>query len=73
METVPVSTKVSPKTKEELESIARRERCTTSSVVKMAIKHYLEDYNALHPQFRADILEALEGVRSGKVEPYARG
>jgi predicted DNA-binding protein len=73
METVPVSTKVSPKIKEELESIARRERRTTSSVVKMAIEHYLEDYNALHPQFRADILEALEGVRSGKVEAYARG
>jgi predicted transcriptional regulator len=68
-----IAAKVPPELKEELKSIARLEKRSVSAIVAMAIENYVKQYNALHPQFRADILEALEGIKKGKIEPYAYG
>jgi len=68
-----IAAKVPPELKKELKSIARLEKRSVSAIVAMAIENYVKQYNALHPQFRADILEALEGIKKGKIEPYAYG
>ncbi|MDD5219977.1 MAG: hypothetical protein PHV11_05405 [Candidatus Bipolaricaulis sp.] len=73
MATSTVSAKVPQELRERLEEIAKLERRTTSNVVQLAIESFVRTYEELHPQFRADILEALEGVRRGDVEPYERG
>lgn len=73
MSTESIAAKVPPELKEELRSIARLEKRSVSAIVAMAIENYVKQYNALHPQFRADILEALEGIKKGKIEPYAYG
>ncbi len=44
-----------------------------SSVVRLALENYVQQHAAIHPQFHADIVEAVEGVRRGEVEPYAHG
>jgi predicted transcriptional regulator len=68
-----VSAKVPQELRDKLEEIAKAERRTTSNVVQLAIEDYVRQYDELHPQFRADILEALAGVARGEVEPYERG
>jgi predicted transcriptional regulator len=73
MSTSTVSAKVPQELRDKLEEIAKAERRTTSNVVQLAIEDYVRQYNELHPQFRADILEALAGVARGEVEPYERG
>ncbi|HCP32509.1 TPA: hypothetical protein DIT45_04635 [Candidatus Acetothermia bacterium] len=73
MPTDSVAAKVPPELKKELKNIARLERRSVSAVVTMALENYIKQYNALHPQFKADILEALEGIKKGHVEPYAYG
>jgi predicted transcriptional regulator len=73
MPTSTVSAKVPQELRDKLEEIAKAERRTTSNVVQLAIEDFVRQYNELHPQFRADILEALEGVARGEVEPYERG
>ena len=73
MSTESIAAKVPPELKKELKSIARLEKRSVSAIVAMAIENYVKQYNALHPQFRADILESLEGIKKGKIEPYAYG
>jgi predicted transcriptional regulator len=73
MSTSTVSAKVPQELRDKLEEIAKAERRTTSNVVQLAIEDYVRQYDELHPQFRADILEALAGVARGEVEPYERG
>jgi predicted transcriptional regulator len=73
MPTSTVSAKVPQELRDKLEEIAKAERRTTSNVVQLAIEDYVRQYSELHPQFRADILEALAGVARGEVEPYERG
>ena len=73
MSTSTVSAKVPEELRKQLEEIARAERRTTSNVIQLAIEEYVRKYNEIHPQFRADILEALEAVRRGEVEPYEYG
>jgi predicted transcriptional regulator len=73
MPTSTVSAKVSQELRDKLEEIAKAERRTTSNVVQLAIEDFVRQYSELHPQFRADILEALAGVARGEVEPYERG
>jgi predicted transcriptional regulator len=73
MPTSTVSAKVPQELRDKLEEIARAERRTTSNVVQLALEDFVRQYSELHPQFRADILEALEGVARGEVEPYGRG
>jgi predicted DNA-binding protein len=73
MATTTVSAKVPQELRERLEEIAKLERRTTSNVVQLAIENFVRTYEELHPQFRADILEALEQVKAGNVEPYKWG
>jgi predicted transcriptional regulator len=73
MATSTVSAKVSEELRRQIEEIAKAERRTTSNVVQLAIENYVRQYSELHPQFRADILEALKQVKAGKVEPYKWG
>ncbi|MDD5264094.1 MAG: ribbon-helix-helix protein, CopG family [Candidatus Bipolaricaulis sp.] len=73
MATSTVSAKVPQKLREQLEEIAKAERRTTSNVIQLAIEDFVRQYNEIHPQFRADILEAREAVKRGEVEPYEYG
>jgi len=73
MATSTVSAKVPQELRERLEEIAKLERRTTSNVVQLAIENFVRTYEELHPQFRADILEALEQMKSGDVVPYSWG
>ena len=73
MATRTVSTKVPEELREKIDEIAKLEQRTPSNVVRMAIEQFVTQYDELHPQFRADILEALEGVARGEVEPYEYG
>ena len=73
MSTTTVSAKVPKELREKIDEIARLERRTPSNVVRMAIEQFVDQYEELHPQFRADILEALEQMRKGEVVPYEYG
>lgn len=73
MATSTVSAKVPQKLREEIEAIAKAERRTISNMIQLAIEDFVRQYNELHPQFRADILEALDAVKRGEVEPYEYG
>ena len=73
MATRTVSAKVPEELREKIDEIAKLEQRTPSNVVRMAIEQFVTQYDELHPQFRADILEALEGVARGEVEPYEVG
>jgi len=70
---VSIAARVPPEIKRGLEEIARLEKRTVSSLVETALETFLDQYTAIHPRFRADILEALEGIHRGEVEPYERG
>ena len=73
MSSTTVSTKLPKELRDRIEEIAKLERRTPSNVVRMAIEQFADQYEELHPQFRADILEALERVAGGEVEPYEYG
>jgi len=73
MSTTTVSAKVPKELREKIDEIARLERRTPSNVVRMAIEQFVDQYEELHPQFRADILEALEQMKAGDVVPYEYG
>jgi len=68
-----VSAKVSQELRQQIEEIAKAERRTTSNVIQLAIENYVRQYCELHPQFRADILDALEQMKAGDVVPYEWG
>ncbi len=68
-----IAAKVPPELRREVEDIARMERRSVSSIVQMALESFIEHYKTIHPQFHADILEALDGVKRGEVEPYTYG
>ena len=73
MATRTVSAKVPEELREKIDEIAKLERRTPSNVVRMAIEQFVNQYDELHPQFRADILEALEQMEAGEVVPYEYG
>lgn len=73
MSTTTVSAKVPKELREKIDEIARLERRTPSNVVRMAIEQFVSQYTELHPQFKADILEALEQMKAGEVVPYEYG
>jgi len=73
MATRTVSAKVPEELREKIDEIAKLEQRTPSNVVRMAIEQFVNQYDELHPQFRADILEALEQMKSGDVVPYEYG
>jgi predicted transcriptional regulator len=68
-----ISTKVPSDLQKQVNEIAAIEQRTASNVVRLAIESYVKDYFEVHPQFRADILEAKEVIRSGEVEDYEFG
>ena len=70
---VSIGAKIPPELRKELEDIARVEMRSVSSVVRLALEDFVKHYGAIHPQFKADILEAMEGVKRGEVEPYVYG
>jgi len=68
-----LSTKVPKELRDRIDEIAKLERRTPSNVVRMAVEQFVDQYEELHPQFRADILEALEQMKKGEVVPYEYG
>ena len=68
-----VSAKVPQELRDRIDEIAKLERRTPSNVVRLAIEQFIDQYEELHPQFRADILEALEQMKKGEVVPYEYG
>jgi len=68
-----LSTKVPEGLRQQVDEIASIEKRPASSVVRLAIEHYVNTYFELHPQFKADILEARAAIRKGDVEDYKFG
>ena len=68
-----LSTKVPEQLRQQVNEIAFIEKRAPSSVVRLAIEHYVNTYFELHPQFKADILEARAAIRDGDVEDYEFG
>jgi len=73
MATETLSTKVPEQLRRQVDEIASIEKRAASSVVRLAIEHYVSTYFELHPQFKADILEARAAMRKGDVEDYEFG
>ena len=68
-----LSTEVPEELRQQVEEIAFIEKRLASSVVRLAIEHYVSTYFELHPQFKADILEARAAIQDGDVENYEFG
>jgi len=68
-----LSTKVSSELRKDVDDIASIEQRPASSVVRIAIESYVQSYFALHPQFKADILESKRAIENGDVENYQFG
>ncbi len=68
-----LSTKVSSELRKDVDDIASIEQRPASSVVRLAIESYVQSYFALHPQFKADILESKRAIEDGDVEDYQFG
>lgn len=68
-----VTLTLDPKLCAKLEAVAAEESRSLSSLVELALKDWLKLREDLHPQFVADIKEALAGVERGEVVPYERG
>ena len=68
-----LSTKVPEELRQQVDEIASIEKRAPSSVVRLAIEHYVNTYFELHPQFKADILKARAAIRDGDVEDYEFG
>jgi len=68
-----LSTKVPDDLRQDVYDIAKIEKRAPSSVVRLAIESYVQTYFSLHPQFKADILEARKSIQDGDVEDYQFG
>ena len=68
-----LSTKISSELRKDVDDIASIEQRPASSVVRLAIESYVQSYFALHPQFKADILESKQAIENGDVENYQFG
>jgi predicted transcriptional regulator len=73
MRATTVSARVPQKLRKRIDEIAETERRTMSDIVQLAIESFVQQYDELHPQFRADILEGLAQMDAGEVVPYERG
>ncbi|MFQ6033359.1 MAG: DUF6364 family protein [Candidatus Bipolaricaulia bacterium] len=58
--------------RQKIEKMAKAERRSLSSMVEVALEDWLRMREELHPQFIADIKEALAGVARGEIEDYER-
>jgi len=68
-----VSTKIPSELQERVDEIAAIERRTPSNVVRLAIESFVKSYFELHPQFKADILEAKKQMEAGDIKDYEFG
>jgi len=68
-----LSTKVPEQLRQQIDEIASIEKRAPSSVVRLAVEHYVNTYFELHPQFKSDIREARAAIREGDVEDYEFG
>lgn len=68
-----LSTKVPEQLRQQIDEIASIEKRAPSSIVRLAIEHYVNTYFELHPQFKSDIHEARAAIREGDVEDYEFG
>ena len=68
-----VSARVPRELRKRIDEIAEAERRTMSDIVELAIESFVRQYDELHPQFKADILEGLAQMDARKVVPYERG
>ena len=59
MRATTVLARVPRKLRERPDEIAEAERGTMSNILQLAIESFVQQYDELHPQFRADILEGL--------------
>lgn len=73
MQATTVSARVPQELRKRIDEIAKAERRTMSDIVELAIESFVRQYDELHPQFRADILEGLTQMDAGEVVPYERG
>ncbi|HED04841.1 MAG TPA: hypothetical protein ENI60_08830 [Candidatus Fraserbacteria bacterium] len=55
--------------RERLEEAAKEERRSLNNLAQIALDDWLAQRELLHPQFVADIREALAGTQAGQVEP----
>lgn len=58
--------------RQRMEEMAKAERRSLSSMVEVALEDWLRMREELHPQFIADIKEALAGVARGEIEDYEK-
>ena len=73
MQATTVSARVPQELRKRIDEIAEAERRTMSDIVELAIESFVQQYDELHPHFRADILEGLAQMDAGEVVPYERG
>ena len=73
MQATTVSARVPQELRKRIDEIAEAERRTMSDIVELAIESFVRQYDELHPQFKADILEGLAQMDARKVVPYERG
>lgn len=73
MQATTISARVPQELRKRIDEIAEAERRTMSDIVELAIESFVRQYDELHPQFRADILEGLAQMDAGEVVPYERG
>ena len=73
MQATTVSARVPQELRERIDEIAQTERRSMSDIVQLAIESFVQQYDELHPQFRANILEGLAQMDAGEVAPYERG
>jgi len=73
MQATTVSARVPRELRKRIDEIAQTERRSMSDIVQLAIESFVQQYDELHPQFRADILEGLAQMDAGEVIPYERG
>jgi len=73
MQATTVSARVPQELRKRIDEIAEAERRTMSDIVQLAIESFVQQYDELHPQFKADILQGLAQMDAGKVAPYERG
>lgn len=68
-----VTLTLSEELRQKMESLAKIERRSLSSMVEIALEDWLKAREELHPRFVADITDALAGVSRGEIEDYERG
>ncbi|MCD6494787.1 ribbon-helix-helix protein, CopG family, partial [Candidatus Bipolaricaulota bacterium] len=65
MQATTVSARVPQELRKRIDEIAEAERRTMSDIVQLAIESFVQQYDELHPQFKADILQGLAQIDAG--------